>query len=108
MIGVPKPPVHARDAAFITWLHTQPCVVCGACLAYGFDRIEAAHLESVRYGDVGNAVSLCGSRHHREGKLSLHQLGRQKFEDHWGLSLAAVAARLYQTYLRETGREPMI
>lgn len=108
MIGVPKPPVHARDAAFITWLHTQPCVVCGACLAYGFDRIEAAHLESVRYGDVENAVSLCGSRHHRDGKFSLHQLGRQKFERRWKLDLQAQAVRLYATYLRETGNDPMI
>lgn len=101
MIGVPKPPVHARDTAFIAWLHGQPCVVCGDRLAYGFDRIEAAHLQSVRYGDVENAVSLCGSRHHREGKDALHQLGRAKFERRWKVNLHYQAIRLYAKYRAE-------
>jgi hypothetical protein len=103
LLAVPKPPIHAKDAAFIAWLHSRPCIACGEQFPGGFDQIEAAHLDSVRYGDVENAVSLCGSRHHREGKESLHQLGRSKFEYVWNLDLRAHAKQLYATYLRDRG-----
>lgn len=101
MIGVPKPPVHAKDAGFIAWLHTQPCIACGALEPTGFNRIEAAHLESCRYGDAENAVSLCGSKHHRDGATSLHQMGREPFEAFWHVSLHAEAVRLWEQYQAE-------
>jgi hypothetical protein len=98
----PKPPTYAFDAGFLAYLRTLPCLVCGR-RCWGFDHVEAAHLESCRYGDAENAVPLCGSAHHREGKFSLHQLGRERFEKHWEVNLKVAAVQGYARYL--AGRE---
>ena len=90
--AVPKPPVHVPDAAYLAWLRTQPCAVCGKN-TYG-DPVESAHLDSRRYGDLENAIPLCGFAHHREGKFALHRLGRPKFAVHWNIDLKATAQRL--------------
>ncbi len=99
----PKPPIHAKDENFLAWLRTQRCLVSRDIWPCR-EPVEAAHLESRRYGDVENAVPLCGGTHHREGRQSLHQLGRDGFEALFGLDLKAEATRLYQQYLAEVGR----
>lgn len=86
----PKPKTYPFNPEFLTWLRARPCVACGRWPGNG-DHIEAAHLDSRRYGDEGNAVSLCGSSCHRDGEFSLHRIGRVPFQRHWKLHLRARA-----------------
>lgn len=99
----PKPAVHARDKGFLDFVRSQACWACKQSGCRQHLRTEAAHIESRRYGDVENAIPLCGI-HHRECKTAFHQLGREQFEEVWGLDLKAEAARLYRLYLAEGGR----
>src|SRR5258708_37949528 len=96
-IPVPKPAVYPKDGKFLAWLRRQRCLVCGLR-----QFVEAAHLDSCAYGDVGNAIPLCGFAHHREGKLSIHQMGKEKFAAHWQKDLRAAASEYVARYLRET------
>jgi len=65
-----------RNAAYLKFIRSFPCVVCG-----GWRWIEAAHFTAHGLGqkasDLG-ALPLC--RHdHRTGPLSYHELGPVKF-----------------------------
>jgi hypothetical protein len=73
---------HRRHPAFLAWLRTYPCVLCG-------NSAEPAHVKSRGAGgdDIGNTVPLCRT-HHREQ----HDTGIQSFARKYGIDLAQVAA----------------
>lgn len=61
------------DKAYISWLHTQPCCVCGR-----LSGIEAAHVGRRGLGQKCSdleAIPLC-SEHHRTGPAAHHVLGK--------------------------------
>ena len=114
---VPKPRVHQEDPEFLAWLRTQPCWICstrapliprdaieavGSAILYGL--VEAAHVESRRYGDVENAIPLC-RLHHRDGKWSWHRLGgRRRFDAHWKVDTVDLAHEYFWRYLQWRGQ----
>lgn len=98
--AVPKPATFAKSRQYLAWIRGQPCSACGQPANGVWDWIEAAHLDSRRYGDLGNAIPLHGFRCHREGPQSLHVLGREKFQRQWALDLKAEGLRLLREYER--------
>lgn len=95
----PKPTTYPFNPEFLAWLRTQNCVSCGD--RGSVDRIEAAHLDSCCYGDEENAVSLCGSSCHREGKWSLHRMGHEKFQQYHQVNLRRRAREQFAEYQAE-------
>ena len=86
----PRPGV-VRDRDYLAWLHTQPCIVASGCSRW----IEAHHVGHPR--DDHRAVPLC-SRHHRESRDAVHQLGRRAFERQFGISFEAAIIGLNDEY----------
>jgi hypothetical protein len=83
-----KPP---RSAAYLAWIRTQPCLVCGRTRW-----IEAAHTGLRGLGQKSSdtsAIPLCAS-HHRTGKDSYHRLGARQFAQTHNLDIAAIVRRL--------------
>lgn len=80
-----------KDAAYLAWLHTQPCIVRGCRSA------PSAHHERAFSPSDHDAVPLC-HRHHQgpEGRHGLRSLGR--FEAHYGVSVRNEIARLRALY----------
>ena len=83
-----KPP---RNARYLAWIRTLPCIVCGSDRA-----IEASHTGPHGLGQKSSdysAVPLC-IKHHRGGPDSYHKLGPRKFSERHGLDLRAIVNRL--------------
>lgn len=71
-----------RDSAYLRWVRTMPCIVCGS-----MDWVEAAHVGQRGLGQKcpdKEALPLCEA-HHRTGPRSHHVLGRN-FWTFWNLS----------------------
>lgn len=103
MPPAPKPALYAFDKKFLAWLRRQSCAACGLQRG-GFEAIEAAHIDSCRYGDVGNAIPLCGSSCHRDGPHAIHQVGKVAFAKHHHLELRRLAWGYVEWYNREHGQ----
>ena len=90
-----------KDAAYLRWLRTLPCLVCGITV-----RIEAAHVGERGLGQKcpdRQAVPLC-ELHHRLGPHSHHTIGR-KFWTHWKLSRYDAIARYNQLFDTDGGNQ---
>lgn len=86
MPRAPKPRT-IRDAAYVTWVHGQPCIVCGR-------PGDACHVHTRRNGgDRRNLVPLCRA-HHREQ----HTIGIVSFARRYNLNLAASADEFDRRY----------
>ena len=96
-----------KDPAYLAWLHEQPCVLCayrypgpGPTLSVQLSRTEAAHVGvrglSQKSSDR-DAIPLCGIEHHREGKYSIHKLGKDFWKFH-GIDRDALIAELNAEY----------
>ena len=96
--AIPKPLTHEFNRAFLDYLRACGCWSCQQTRQRQRYRTEAAHIESCRYGDVENAIPLCGIEHHREGRFSLHQMGREGFERHWNVKLVELGKRYWQDF----------
>jgi hypothetical protein len=80
-----------RNPAYLAWIRTQPCVICGRT---GW--IEAAHTGLRGLGQKSSdtsAIPLC-AKHHRTGKDSYHRLGARQFAQTHNLDIAAIVRRL--------------
>jgi hypothetical protein len=81
----------ARSAAYLAWIRTQPCIVCGR------DRwIEAAHTGLRGLGQKSSdysAIPLCAA-HHRTAKDSYHRLGARQFAQTHDLDIPEIVRRL--------------
>ena len=83
-----------RDAAYLAWVRTLPCLLCGA-------HAEAAH--TGHDGGMGfkaadrSAIPLC-HRCHRTGPQSYHAIGRRAFAALWCVDFDAVVERLNAQY----------
>lgn len=81
----------ARDPKYLSWIRTQPCVVCGVQRG-----IEASHTGPHGLGQKSpdkSAIPLC-HRHHRTGADSYHRLGPRKFSEVHGLDIPSIVSRL--------------
>ena len=81
----------ARSSAYLAWIRTQPCVVCGRTRW-----IEAAHTGLRGLGQKSSdfsAIPLCGA-HHRTAKDSYHRLGHRKFAQLHNLDIRDIVRRL--------------
>ena len=82
---IPKPS-RIRNPKLLASMRGQPCAICGRPGV-------AHHLKTVGSGgdDVPeNLVVLCPYRCHSE----IHTIGRQRFEERYGVDLAAIARGL--------------
>ena len=80
-----------RDPKYLSWIRTQPCLVCGVQRG-----IEASHTGPHGLGQKSSdksAIPLC-NRHHRTGGDSYHRLGPRKFSEAHGLDIPAIVRRL--------------
>jgi hypothetical protein len=89
-----------RDKAYLAYVHTLPCVVCGV---YG---VEAHHQprRSQRGWHDRLTLPLCGGvdgGHHR-GKQSIHLLGVRQFEKVHGIDVPATIAAIQRAYDNRT------
>jgi hypothetical protein len=81
----------ARSAAYLAWIRTQPCVVCGRTRW-----IEAAHTGLRGLGQKSSdfsAIPLC-EVHHRTGRDSYHRLGARRFSQVHNLDIQYIVGRL--------------
>jgi hypothetical protein len=90
-----------RSAAYLAWLRTLPCAICGRTPS------EAAHTGPhalSRKASDFSAIPLC-HQHHRTGNESYHHLSEKNFRALWRLDIPALARRLANAYrLRYPGR----
>jgi hypothetical protein len=98
----PKEP-RLYDRAYLAWLRTKPCCVCGAT-----GTTEAAHIRLNFFAGAmkphdRNAVPLC-SWHHRESPYAEHALGAAEFWKRHGLDPFAIAAKLYAAFGGKGGK----
>ncbi len=84
-------PRRVQDEGYLNFVRSSRCAVVG-CHAFAID----AHHTITRGagGSDYSAIPVCRS-HHSE----LHHIGRARFESEYGISLAAVNARLLGEYL---------
>jgi hypothetical protein len=84
-------PAPVRDNEYREWVRSFPCVVRG-CRR----KSETAHVGG--HGLSQKASDLCTVPichfHHRTDNLSLHKIGRVRFEEIHGLNLLDIASRL--------------
>lgn len=88
-----------RFSAYMGWIKTLPCAVCGRQASEYF-AIEAAHfgLRGLsRKTEDSNCIPLC-VEHHREGPLSAHVLQR-RFEPFHKLDVPQLIARLNAAWI---------
>ena len=102
-----------KDPAYLAWLHELPCVVCIG----GMDRLmtwlrplqsapirQSSRTEAAHCGDRGmsqkapdrTAIPLC-CEHHREGRCSVHKMGK-RFWEYWGIDRDALIAFLNERF----------
>jgi hypothetical protein len=80
-----------RNPRYLTWIRTQPCLVCGSRRG-----IEAAHTGPHGLGQKSpdtSAIPLC-AKHHRTGRDSYHTLGPRQFASVHQLDLESTVRRL--------------
>ncbi len=84
-----------RDPKYRAYIRQHPCCACGS-----EHRIEAAHIGphgiSQKASDY-DCVPLC-FRCHQGGSVSLHWIGRKRFEGLRRISFQAVIARMNEAY----------
>ena len=75
------------------WVNMQTCVVCGAWPS------QAAHVTSrAAGGTADDLVSLCAPHHRLQ-----HDMGIETFQAHYGVDLAAAAARQAERWRAHEG-----
>lgn len=95
MTAIPKPK-RERDEAYLAWIRTLPCLVCGGTLS-----VDAHHVREKGKGGTGTkpsdrrTVPLC-----REAHSSYHDIGRVRFEATFRLNLEAQILRLNAYYAK--------
>jgi hypothetical protein len=80
-----------RNAQYLAWIRTLPCVVCGSTRG-----IEASHTGPHGLGQKSSdysAIPLC-VKHHRTGSDSYHRLGQRRFSALHKLDIRAIVCRL--------------
>jgi hypothetical protein len=89
-----------EDAAYLKWVHGQPCLVCGAP--------GTVHHEPPKGMAGGGAWSdrkvapLC-PEHHQYGKHARHEMNRASFEKYHGVEFAPEIERLNAEYNTQNG-----
>ena len=81
----------ARNARYLAWIRTQPCVVCGERRG-----VEASHTGPHGLGQKSpdtSAIPLC-AKHHRTGNDSYHRLGPRRFAQVHNIDIPALVRRL--------------
>jgi hypothetical protein len=89
-----------RDKDYLKWVHDLPCIVCQLHKLKQESRTEAAHVGVRGLGQKCSdreAIPLCGTGHHREGKYSQHRMGIG-FWNHWGLDRRFLIERFNRIY----------
>jgi hypothetical protein len=98
-----------RSPAYLTWIRTLGCVVCGRG-AREFTRIDAAHTTVLGPRGLGqkssdfSAIPLC-SWDHLAGPDSYHRLGEQRFAERHGINLQKLVSDLNESYRNSTNHE---
>ena len=80
-----------RDARYLAWIRTLPCLVCGATRG-----IEASHTGPRGLGQKSpdtSAIPLC-HQHHRTGSDSYHRLGARRFAQVHNLDIPVIVRLL--------------
>jgi hypothetical protein len=88
---------HVEDRPYLRWVHTQPCIVHGEKCRW----VEAHHVGRPR--NDRRSVPLCSTLH-REGRESVHRIGRRVFETRFAISFEAAIAGLNGEYEVTHGR----
>ena len=91
----PKQKVHL-DKKYLAWIRTKPCLACGAT-----EGIQAHHCWCSGKKNHGNdrlVVPLCVSCH-TFGKHAYHNIGHERFEEHWNLDLKDEIINYLSEYL---------
>jgi len=100
-----------RDFSFISWIKSQPCVVCEKHSLHLFAKRfspsqahHAGHRGLSQRADDRTCIPLCWTHHDRNSPHSVHTLGR-KFWQFYRLDRAEVIAEMNRRYELETGTE---
>lgn len=94
---LPKPHTY-RDDDYLAWLRTLPCIV-PKCKKPS----EASHTGDHGYGIKAmdyQAVPMCHD-HHIASNSSWHGLGRERFEEMYGLDVDKIVIGLLARYIQE-------
>jgi hypothetical protein len=89
----PKYANRPRDRAYMSWIATLPCAVCGV------QPVDVAHVGDRAFGQKcpdRQTIPLCRA-HHLEGPAAAHVLGK-KFWQHHGLNRDEHLASLERAY----------
>jgi hypothetical protein len=95
-----------RDAAYLAWIRTLGCAVCGRHSA-----VEAAHTTALGSRGLSqkssdySAIPLCVG-HHRGNVGSYHALGERKFEVVHGVDIGELVGRLMSWYRGDCNVRP--
>ncbi len=82
-----------RDPAYMAWLHTLPCAVCGV---YGVEAHHYPYRSKAGKWHDRLTIPLCSLCH--RGPKGFHTLGKAKFERLHGLDTEARIAALNAEY----------
>ena len=94
-----------RDFAFMSWVKSQPCIVCEKQLILNFGSIYAHHAGQRAFGrkaDDRTCIPLCWRHHDRASSQSIHSLGKS-FWGTYRIDRAQAIAELNERYAEETG-----
>jgi len=86
-----------RDPEYVSWIHSQPCLVCGAL------PVEAHHVYDGAFGRRpadSRCVPLCWTHHSRDSRDSVHVMGKRFGPEH-GIDLESEIHRLKTKHLQE-------
>jgi hypothetical protein len=95
------------DLARLEWAATQPCCITGQMPGFGTSLLDqqhwhAVHTHHVRTNgspkDDSRIIRLVDSLHLAGYPYSIHELGKWKFEQHWGISIEEEIAKLAARY----------
>lgn len=96
-----------RDFIYLSWIASQPCVVCELQRVAQFNRSYAHHAGqrglSQRAPDR-TAIPLCWRHHDRNSSSSVHTLGKE-FWKRYRLDRVEIIRELNERYELETDRE---
>lgn len=95
-----------RDFAYMSWIKSQPCVVCEKLRLLNFGTIYAHHAGQRGTGQKAadrTCIPLCWRHHDRASSTSVHTMGKP-FWGHYGIDRNAVIAELNERYENETER----
>lgn len=100
---------HLRDEPFKAYVRTLPCLLTTDPRHTCKGRVEFSHVKNEGNGgaDLFNGIPLCSHAGHRYGAKCWHVMGRDSWQDYWGVNAEWEALAITTDWIYSRPRSPV-